>query len=522
MRIMFIVLAFISLNTCSSTKVESVMTFADNPVIAHRGAWKAKNLPENSIASLKYAIELGCTGSEFDVRMTSDNVLVVTHDPDYAGLMIEETTYSELSKHKLSNGEILPTLKEYILAGMQNNPSTGLVCEIKPSKTEGRNLLMAEKTVALVNELKADKYISYYISFSHELLMKIVELNPNAKTQYLDGSKSPETLKASGISGLDYATYIFKRKPDWIKSAKALGLVLNAWTVNSVEDLDFFINEDFDYITTNEPELLFERLKNKKKSPSYKLVWSDEFEYTGAPDPAKWASEVGFKRNQEDQYYTDALKNARVDNGTLILEAHKETLPNAEFTNAEDENWRKNRAFSKYTSSSLTTKDLAEWTYGRIEIRAKLPMGRGFWPAFWMLGANYSEVGWPACGEIDIMEYVGFEPDSIFGTIHTKAYNHMIGTERGKKIFIDEPQEKYHVFALEWTPEKMDFLLDDVVYNHITNEHKTTAEWPFDQDFHLKLNIAVGGMLGGQKGIDDAVFPQQMIIDYVRVYQLTK
>jgi len=155
-------------------------------------------------------------------------------------------------------------------------------------------------------------------------------------------------------------------------------------------------------------------------------------------------------------------------------------------------------------------------------VKAKLSKGVGLWPAIWMLGENKAEVGWPKCGEIDIMEHVGFEKDSIFGTIHTKAYNHMIGTQRGKKIFIDKPYSEFHLYSVEWTPEKMDFLLDGVVYNHIENEHKTTDEWPFDQNFHLKLNIAIGGGLGGKKGIDNAVFPQQMVVDYVRVYQLQK
>lgn len=268
MRFIFMALAFLTFNACKSTKAESAFAFAENPVIAHRGAWKALNLPQNSIASLKHAIELGCTGSEFDVRMTADNVLVVNHDPDYNGLFIEETTYSELSKHKLSNGEVLPTLRDYLLAGMENNPGTGLVCEIKPSKTEGRNVLMAEKVLELVDELKAEKYISYYISFSYELLKRIIEINPNAKTQYLDGSKSPETLRDDGVSGLDYAIHIFKRKPEWIESAKAHNLKLNAWTVNRTKDIDLFLANGFDYITTDEPELVFERIQYRSQNKS--------------------------------------------------------------------------------------------------------------------------------------------------------------------------------------------------------------------------------------------------------------
>lgn len=242
--------------------VESTGIIAKNPVIAHRGAWKAQNLPQNSIASLKQAIALGCAGSEFDVRMTADHVLVVNHDPDYKGLLIEEYSYSELSKHKLSNGEILPTLKDYLLSGIEDNPNTGLVCEIKPSNTEGRNVLMAENVMALVKELKAENHISYYISFSYEILEKIIEIDPNAKTQLLDGSMSPKALKEAGISGLDYNANVFRENPEWIKSAKEHKLKLNVWTVNKEKDMYWFLNSGFDYITTDEPELLFKRLKN--------------------------------------------------------------------------------------------------------------------------------------------------------------------------------------------------------------------------------------------------------------------
>ncbi len=256
----------------------------------------------------------------------------------------------------------------------------------------------------------------------------------------------------------------------------------------------------------------------------YKLVWADEFEYTGKPDPKKWGYETGFIRNNEKQYYTDRLKNVRVENGVLILEAHKENIFNEQYQSKEFSDkpwlhWIPKIDTARYTSGSIQTKGKAAWKYGKIEVRVRLPRGRGLWPAIWMLGENRDEVGWPECGEIDIMEHVGFEPDSIFGTIHTKAYNHMVGTQKGKKIFIDDPYDKFHIFSIEWTPEKIDFMLDGKVYNHIKNEHKTTAEWPFDQKFYLKLNVAVGGGLGGRHGIDDTVFPQKMEVDYVRVYQ---
>ncbi len=268
--------------------------------------------------------------------------------------------------------------------------------------------------------------------------------------------------------------------------------------------------------------------KNKKAvniSNDYKLVWADEFNYEGRPDPAKWGYEYGFIRNNEKQYYTDDPKNTRVENGYLIIEAHKEKIANKDFKSDDfkDRSWLHyipKIDTAQYTSASLTTKGLAEWTYGKIEVKAKLPKGVGQWPAIWMLGENKKEVGWPKCGEIDIMEHVGFNKDTVFGSVHSETYNHIKKTQKTKGIFIDKPYDIFHVYSIEWTPEKIDFLLDNMVYLHIKNEHKTTNEWPFDQNFCLKLNNAIGGMWGAQKGIDDAIFPQQMVIDYVRVFQL--
>lgn len=252
----------------------------------------------------------------------------------------------------------------------------------------------------------------------------------------------------------------------------------------------------------------------------YKLVWSEEFNYKGKPNPKKWGYEKGYIRNNEKQYYTDRKENVRVENGNLVIEARKEAVKNTEFKAASDKNWRFNQEFSEYTSASVTTKDLVEWKYAKIEVRAKLPEGRGAWSAIWMLGANWEQVGWAKCGEIDIMENVGFDPNVIHGTVHTYAYNHTRGTQRGKQIKIEDVYNKYHIYSIEWTPEKIDFMVDGVIYNTFQNEHKTTDEWAFDQNFHLKINNAIGGGWGGQKGIDDTSFPQKMYVDWVRVYQL--
>jgi glycerophosphoryl diester phosphodiesterase len=224
-------------------------------VIAHRGAWKQENLPQNSIASLRHAIELKCAGSEFDVRMTLDSVLIVTHDEHYNGLLIEDTTYEELSKFKLSNGEKLPTLEEYIVAGKKNNSSTGLVCEIKPSKDKDRGIMIANKVINLVETLDATTYISYYISFDYNILKEITNIS-KTKTQYLGGNKIPEEIKVDGISGIDYHLSVYRNHPEWITQAKEKGLILNAWTANSSEDLDWLLKNNFDYITTDQPELL--------------------------------------------------------------------------------------------------------------------------------------------------------------------------------------------------------------------------------------------------------------------------
>ena len=251
--------------------------------------------------------------------------------------------------------------------------------------------------------------------------------------------------------------------------------------------------------------ILFGCDAKSQSSNEWKLTWSDEFNYTGIPDSSKWSYEVGGSGwgNNEKQYYTqgDTL-NAIVKNGALAITAR---------------NIKSNE--NDYTSARLTTKNKEAWKYGRIEVSAKLPPGRGLWPAVWMLGENINEAGWPKCGEIDIMEHVGFMKDSIFGTVHTEAYNHVKKKQRGAKVFIKNPYSEFHTYTVEWSSEKVNFLLDDVMYFSFSNEHKTVNEWPFDQPFYLLLNIAVGGNFGGQKGIDNTALPASMLIDYVRVYQ---
>jgi glycerophosphoryl diester phosphodiesterase len=262
-KILFIVIVLST--SCSAPKntTTSNLSFASNPVIAHRGAFKKNSFPENSIAALREAIRLQCTGSEFDVRMSADDSLVINHDPKFQQMDIEKTTYAELSKRYLANGELLPTLRLYLTAGAVENPSTRLIVEIKPSViSKERGEIIAEKVVTLVHELKLQSKV-VYISFDYNIVKKIRQINPNAITQYLNGDKTPEELKQDGINGADYHISVFQKNPDWITRAKRSGIALNAWTVNTEAEMIWLLDNKFDYITTNEPELLFEVLKKR-------------------------------------------------------------------------------------------------------------------------------------------------------------------------------------------------------------------------------------------------------------------
>lgn len=263
---LFIVVLLLACNNATK-KMTTNRLYKNNPVIAHRGAWKAKQLPENSIASLKAAIELGCYGSEFDVRMTADDSLVINHDPAHAGMEIEKTNYSELLKQPLSNGERIPTLAEYIQAGTNGNHKTKLIVEIKPSGiSKERGQVIAVKVINLIRQLDAAKMVEY-ISFDYDILKKIHELDPAAITQYLEGDKTPDELKKDGLSGADYHFSVYDKHPEWVTQALQHHLILNAWTVNSNDKIEQLLKSGVDFITTNEPELAFtiyQKIQSKK------------------------------------------------------------------------------------------------------------------------------------------------------------------------------------------------------------------------------------------------------------------
>lgn len=247
--------------------------------------------------------------------------------------------------------------------------------------------------------------------------------------------------------------------------------------------------------------------KQANEDPDYQLVWSDEFDYAGLPDSTKWSYDThgnswGWGNNEAQFYTSNRIENAEVKDGHLIITAIREDIEG-----------------KKFSSARLITKEKGDWLYGKFEIKAKLPKGLGMWPAIWMLPTDWEYGGWPASGEIDIMENVGFMPDSIIASAHTKSYNHMIQTQRSDSISIPTCSDEFHVYKLEWEANEFRVYVDNVHFFTFINEKTGPNEWPFDKRFHLLLNVAVGGNWGGMRGVDESIFPQSMMVDYVRVYQ---
>lgn len=226
-----------------------------------------------------------------------------------------------------------------------------------------------------------------------------------------------------------------------------------------------------------------------------KLVWQEEFSGRTL-DEKFWNFELGDHGwgNHERQLYTKA--NHELRNGVLVITARKEG--------------------DKYTSTRITTAGKKEFKYGYMEARAKLPVGKGIWPAFWMLGSNIGKVGWPLSGEIDILEYVGKEPHFVYTSLHTKdSHGNTVNTRKTK---IDNIEEGFHLYAINWTKEKIEFFVDDSLVYTFAPKDKPVEVWPFDQPFYFLINMAVGGDFGGPD-VDDTIFPQEFQVDYIRVYK---
>ncbi|CAN5353055.1 hypothetical protein BH23BAC1_BH23BAC1_08940 [soil metagenome] len=253
----------IEYKTSQGLKNESIRVVKDefiiNKVIAHRGAWKNTGVPENSIAALQHAIRMGCEGSEFDVHMSSDSVPFVNHDPTIFNLTIDKTPAKELSELILSNRETLPTLEEYLKEGIKQN-NTKLILEIKASALgKERSLALTDKVVKLVQDLKAQAWVDY-ISFDYDVCLRIMELAPYAKVAYLNGDKTPAQLAADNFYGLDYHYNVMQKNEHWLREAHENKLTVNVWTVNDEEMMDWLLERNLDYITTNEPELLLKKV----------------------------------------------------------------------------------------------------------------------------------------------------------------------------------------------------------------------------------------------------------------------
>lgn len=253
----------------------------------------------------------------------------------------------------------------------------------------------------------------------------------------------------------------------------------------------------------------------------WELAWSDEFNTKGLPDKAKWDYEEGFCRNKEKQYYTRERKeNVRVEGDVLVIEGRKETFKNPKHKPGSKK-WQE-QDVAQYTSGSINTLGKMEFKYGRIEVRAKVPQGKGMWPAIWMMGPTINKVGWPRCGEIDIMEYVGKDPDIIYANNHfanpeikDKAVHKSGG---GGKIKIKGPYNDFHIYAIEWTEKEIKFFVDDKQYATFNIDMAGKgADNPFRKPHYLLLNLAMGGYWGGQ--VDDTLFPRKYEIDYVRYYK---
>ncbi len=237
-------------------------------------------------------------------------------------------------------------------------------------------------------------------------------------------------------------------------------------------------------------------------------TWADEFDVPGAPDAANWDYDLGASGwgNHELENYTNLPANVSISGGFLTIMAKKESSGGM-----------------NYSSARLVSKNAGDFLYGRVEVSAKLPTGKGTWPAIWMLPSGTWAYGdWPASGEIDIMEHVGFDPDVVHFSAHTKAFNWVINTQKTAVINVPGAVTDFHKYRLDWTPYALRGYYDDALIFTFVNDGKGYADWPFDKPFHLLLNLAIGGDWGGLQGVDDSIFPVSMVVDYVRVYKMLR
>lgn len=237
-------------------------------------------------------------------------------------------------------------------------------------------------------------------------------------------------------------------------------------------------------------------------------AWEDNFDYEGLPDSSKWGYDVGGHGwgNNELQYYTEGSpSNVHVGNGVLTITAKPESVGG-----------------NNYTSTRLVSLGKGDFLYGRIEVKAKVPEGRGTWPAVWMLPTDWEYGGWPASGEIDILEHVGYDMNTVHISVHTEAYHHSINTQKTGTKRIQNASTDFHLYRVDWTPDWIRGFVDDEQIFEFQNEQADYKVWPFDKRFHLLINLAVGGDWGGAEGLDETAFPASFEVEHIRVYPLVE
>ena len=277
-----------------------------------------------------------------------------------------------------------------------------------------------------------------------------------------------------------------------------------------IKKLNSIIAVCFFFFACSEEEMVSHNKEtNDWEIEGWNIVWQDEFDKDSL-DLTKWSREIGGHGwgNNELQFYTDSDSNSYVENGNLILKA--QVVP---------QGIGSSKGLRYYSSARLRTYGKGDWKYGRIEVKAKVASGQGIWPAIWMLPTDWLFGGWPSSGEIDIMEHVGYDLGVVHGSVHTEAYNHKINTKRSSARKIANVDTEFHVYSIIWNKDKISFFIDDVQYFLFENDQQGNYKtWPFDQRFHLLINIAVGGDWPGNPD-NSTNFPRKMLVDYVRVYE---
>jgi beta-glucanase (GH16 family) len=333
-----------------------------------------------------------------------------------------------------------------------------------------------------------------------DLQLDITIVGSNINNLYGDGTGVIQCT-ATATNAVKYG-FKFGNEPE---QESLNGTISHTYTNSGINN---YVVTVFAYSSTGNVISTFKNITVFVTVEGPQLIWSDEFDINGAPSSVKWTYDIGDGSgagqpgagwgNNEKQFYTNRPDNVKVENGLLKITAKKESYQGYQ-----------------YTSTRMKTQDKFEFTYGKIEIKAKLPNGGGTWPAFWMLGANIDAVGWPNCGEVDIMEHVGNNEGTVQSAMHTpSSYGN---TQNKGAQFISNVTTAFHVYELEWTTEKMVFSVDGTVHYTYQPSVQNSSTWPFNADQFLIFNIAMGGNLGGT--IDPNFQTSTMEIDYIRVYQ---